>query len=218
LAPNSNEAVFKLIDMYLEDLEQNVIDLYTSKAICSALIAAFSGYVLKLIHTAVGIAIHLYLNNNNILLNTETIFKRDKNILKVWYLYYCLAGYWKAHHIGICLDNADMQLKSLAAFALLFPATSKNIYILSVVTFLKSVSCNPQQYELFKHIALVNITRENHYLAYNEVLKQYGIKFVKQNLTSGLSDPNTLKQKITAIQDEYKRLLLLYDEFVEDNV
>src|SRR6185437_1063331 len=112
---------------------------------CSALIAGFSGYglysmaaklgvrfldkleqnvdyratckVLELIHTAVGIAIHIYLNNNNIPSDVEAIFRGDNNILKVWFLFYRLAGYWKAHRIGIRLGNADMQLKSLAAFA-----------------------------------------------------------------------------------------------------
>ena len=137
-APDSNTAVFKSIDMYLNDLEQDVIDLacdaaifartksyknkdlacrfilgqwHISKAMCSALITAFSGYglysmaaklgvrfldkleqnvdyratckVLELIHSAVGIAIRLHLNDKNIPLDTETIFRGNNNILKV---------------------------------------------------------------------------------------------------------------------------------------
>ncbi|CAG8683255.1 5625_t:CDS:2, partial [Dentiscutata heterogama] len=39
--PNSNKAMFKSINIYLEDLEQNI---HTSKAMYSVLIAAFSGY------------------------------------------------------------------------------------------------------------------------------------------------------------------------------
>ncbi|CAG8603299.1 4861_t:CDS:2 [Racocetra fulgida] len=124
----------------------------------------------------------------------------------------------QSHRMSICLGNADMQLESLAAFAPLFPATGKNIYILSVIIFLESVSRNLQQYELFKHIASVNITKKNHYLAFDEALEQYGIKFVKQNLTSGLSNPVVLKQRIMAIQDERRRMILLYNEFVEDNI
>ncbi|CAG8501318.1 11606_t:CDS:1, partial [Dentiscutata heterogama] len=44
------------------------------------------------------------------------------------------------------------------------------------------------------HVASANITKEYHYLAFDEVLKQYSIKFIKQNLASGLSDPVFLKQ------------------------
>ncbi|CAG8754030.1 14425_t:CDS:1, partial [Dentiscutata heterogama] len=35
---------------------------------------------------------------------------------------------------------------------------------------------------------------------------------------SGLSDPVLLKQRIAAIQDERERMLMLYSEFVSDNV
>ncbi|KAF0420303.1 hypothetical protein F8M41_007086 [Gigaspora margarita] len=115
----------KLGVRFLNKLEQN-IDYY---ATCK---------VLELIYTAIGIAIHLYLNSKNILLDTETIFRDNNNILKVWFLYYRLARYWKGYRVGICLGNADMQLKNLVAFAL-FPATGKNIYILLVVTFLELI-------------------------------------------------------------------------------
>jgi uncharacterized protein with GYD domain len=89
---------------------------------------------------------------------------------------------------------------------------------MSVAFFLESISRHPQQHELLKHVASVNITRENHYLAFDEALEQYGVKFVKQNLTSGLSDPVLLKQRIAAIQDERERMLMLYSEFVGDNI
>ncbi|CAG8597580.1 26189_t:CDS:2 [Gigaspora margarita] len=55
--------------------------------------------------------------------------------------------------------------------------------------------------------------RENHYLVFDKALEQYGINFVKQNLTFGLSNPDTLKQKIIAIKDEHKRILLLYNKY-----
>ena len=111
-----------------------------------------------------------------------------------------------------------MQLKNLAAFASLFPVTGKNNYAMSVTFFLESISHHPQQYELLKHVASVNITRENHYLAFDKALEQYSVKFVKQNLTSGISDPVLLKQRIAAIQNERERILMLYSEFVNDNV
>jgi hypothetical protein len=72
--------------------------------------------VLELIHAAVGIAIHLHLNNN-IPLNEVAIYNGNNSILKVWFLYYRLAGYWKAHRAGIRSGNVDMQLKNLAAIS-----------------------------------------------------------------------------------------------------
>ena len=110
-----------------------------------------------------------------------------------------------------------MQLESLAAFSPLFPSTRKNNYALSVAIFLESVSRHLQQRELFKYIASVNLTRKNHYLAFDEALENHGVKLVKQNLASNLSDPMLLKQQITAIQDENERILKLYAELVGDN-
>jgi hypothetical protein len=89
---------------------------------------------------------------------------------------------------------------------------------LSVTTFLESVSRHPQQHELLKHVASVNITRKNHYLAFDEALEQYGVKFVKQNLASSLSDPVILNQRITAIQDERERMMMLFNEFVGNSM
>ncbi|KAF0538512.1 hypothetical protein F8M41_007723 [Gigaspora margarita] len=159
---------------------------------CSALIAAFSRYGLYSIATKLGI---------------RFLDKLEQ------YVDYCATCKTNTYHY-----NADMQLKSLVAFALLFLATSKNIYTSLVVTFLESVLHSSQQYGLFKHVASVNITREYHYLAFDKALKQYGVKFVKQNLISDLPDPEILKQKIISIQDKCKRILLLYDKFVEDNI
>ncbi|CAG8765642.1 9922_t:CDS:2, partial [Cetraspora pellucida] len=179
----------------------------------------------RLIHFAVAIAIHLYLKKNNKIQDEmdnikieNTIISRNNNTLKVWYLYYCLAEYWKAHRAGIRTRNLDMQLKNLAAFAPLFPVAGKNNYAMSIAFFLESILHHPQQYELLRHVASVNIIREYYYLAFDEALEQYGIKFIKQNLASGLSDSVLLKQRIAAIQDEHKRMLMLYSEFVSDNV
>ncbi|CAG8834574.1 7684_t:CDS:1, partial [Gigaspora margarita] len=52
---------------------------------------------------------------------------------------------------------------------------------------------------------------------FDKALEQYNIKFIKQYLTFGSLNLANLKQKIMAIQDEYERLLLFYNEFVEDN-
>jgi hypothetical protein len=63
----------------------------------------------------------------------------SNNILKVWYLYLCWAGYWIGHKIGIRRGNYEMQIKNLAAFSPLFPVAGKCNYARSVTYFLTYV-------------------------------------------------------------------------------
>ncbi|RIB23275.1 hypothetical protein C2G38_2171759 [Gigaspora rosea] len=199
-APSENKHVHHAVDMFLEDFgytedgtlnvvcdeaiyrrmkdyknnEQTVHCILgqwrTNKAMCSALIAAFSGYglfglakqlgirfldklvqiadyratfkVLELIWIAVGTAIHLYIDEKNISIND--ISKENNNLLKVWYNFYQWAGYLKLHKIGIHMANFDLQAYSLMAFAPLFPRTRKYRYAESVAQFLSDLQNNPQ--------------------------------------------------------------------------
>ncbi|CAJ0881189.1 8830_t:CDS:2 [Entrophospora sp. SA101] len=74
--------------------------------------------------------------------------------------------------ISIRTGNLELQLKSLNAFAPLFPITGKSRYA-----------------ESLQVAASINLTRENHYLGYDEALETFGVK---------------------------ERLLILYDEYVDD--
>ncbi len=48
--------------------------------------------------------------------------------MKVWHLYFCWAGLWIGHKLGIRYGNYDMQFKNLIAFAPLFAAAGKSNY------------------------------------------------------------------------------------------
>ncbi|CAJ0758173.1 20810_t:CDS:2, partial [Entrophospora sp. SA101] len=94
--------------------------------------------------------------------------------------------------------------------------TKKYKYAESVTRFLIHVSRNPLQKQL-QAAPSVNLTKENHYLAYNETLEIFGIKFVKQNLPGNVKSSEDLKNLIKTVQVERERMLMLYDEFVDES-
>jgi hypothetical protein len=214
---------------------------HTNKAMCNTLIAAFSGYgifgmarslgaqyldklekvvdyrstfrVLELIWAAVGIAIYFYKENNN--MSNDDILAGNNNILKVWLHYYKWAGLLKLHKMGIRMANLDLQLESLKAFAPLFPITGKSRYAESVTRFLAHVSKNPEFKKRLQATASINLTENNRCLGHDEALERLGVKFVKQNLPGRVKDSDHLKDLIKTVQVERERMLMIYDEFVD---
>ena len=49
----------------------------------------------------------------------EDIKNSENNVLKVQYYYFCQAGYWLEHKIGIRKGNYNMQFKNFHHFFLL---------------------------------------------------------------------------------------------------
>jgi hypothetical protein len=273
-APSKNEHVHRAVDMFMEDFgytENGMLNLvcdeaiyrrmkdyknddqtancilgqwHTNKAMCSALIAAFSGYglfglaaqlgvkfldkleqiadyratfrVLELIWIAVGVAIHLYAEEKDIFI--KDILTIDNDLLKVWYNFYQWAGYLKLHKLGIRMANFDLQMYSLMAFAPLFPITRKYRYAESTARFLSDLQNKPQFLQDLRTIPSINLTREGHYFAFDEALETFGVKFVKQNMTGRATNVENLKQNIESVQAEYERLDLLISEFAEDRI
>ena|SRR5438874_10451930 len=43
-------------------------------------------------------------------LSTNDIMEGDNDILKVWYLFYQWAGYWKGHKVGIRTGNFNINI------------------------------------------------------------------------------------------------------------
>src|SRR5436190_10781609 len=80
--------------------------------------------VLELIWIAISIAIIQYLNSKY--MTMKNIENGNNNIIKVWYCYFCWAGYLLEYKIGIKKGNFDMQFKNLATFSLLFPVAGKS--------------------------------------------------------------------------------------------
>ncbi|GES76543.1 hypothetical protein GLOIN_2v1482460 [Rhizophagus clarus] len=64
----------------------------------------------------------------------------------------------------------------------------------------------------------VNLTRDEHYFAFDEALKTFGVKFIKQNVTRNVINEESLKRQIKAAQQKKERMNLLFDEFLGDIV
>src|SRR6266511_995844 len=113
------------------------------------------------------------------------------------------------------MANLELQLESLKAFAPLFPITGKSRYAESVTRFLAHVSKNPELKKRLQAAASINLTRKNHFLGPDEALEIFAVKFVKQNLPGHVKDSQHLKDLIETVQAERKRMLMVYDEFVD---
>ena len=129
--------------------------------------------------------------------------------------YYRWVGYWKAHKIGIRRGNFDLQIACLAAFAPLFPITGKFRYAESVTIYLGKLHQDPEFCKRLHQVPSINLTREGHYLGYDEALETYGVHFIKQAMTGKLGGGENLHRQIQGSQDEMDRLKLL-DEFIND--
>lgn len=171
--------------------------------------------VIELIWSAVGIAICRYKKENN--MNDDEIFGSGNNILKAWYMFYKWGGLLKLHKMGIRMGNLELQLKSLQTFAPLFPITGKDRYGASVTRFLKCVSQDPELQKRLRAAPSINLTQINHFMAYDEAIEVFGVKFVKQNIPGHVRDSEYLEELIKSVQTERERMLMLYDEFVNDN-
>src|SRR6185369_16103170 len=182
---------------------------HTSKSMWNTLITIFSGYglfnlaaklgvkylnkfesvvdyratfhVLELIWVAVGVALCQYVKLQGITM--LDILEGNNHLVKVWYLFFCWTGYFVGHKIGIRRGNYKMQMANLAAFSPLFAVAGKSNYAKSVVHFLVEVHENPTLQKLLQIVCSVNLTREGHYLGFDEALEEFGVKFTKQNIS-----------------------------------
>jgi len=175
-----------------------------------------TSHVIELIWGAVGMVLCQHVKSHGG--EMHDILTGDNQVMKVWYLFFRWTGYFVGHKIGIRKGNYMMQMANLTAFAPLFAAAGKYRYAGSVAHFLAQVRDDVQLQKLLKMACSVNITREGHYLAFDEALEIHGVKFIKQNITGNVVDDETLKTKIKAAQSERERLSLLLAECTGDAV
>ena len=109
----------------------------------------------------------------------NNILKGNNQFIKVWYLFFCWAGYLIGYKIRIRRGNYRMQMSNLAAFAPLFPAAGKFKYAISIVHFLAQVHDDLQLQKLLQMVCSVNLTSEGYYLAFDKALETYDVKFIK---------------------------------------
>ncbi|UZO10244.1 uncharacterized protein OCT59_001840 [Rhizophagus irregularis] len=172
--------------------------------------------VLELIWISVGIAIHIYVKKKKQTL--DNILKEENNCVKVWYLYFQWASYWRAHWFGIRWGIFDLQHESLKAFSPLFPIAGKSNYARSVTYHIHCIENNPLLRKMLRTAPSINLTSPGHFFAYDEALEIFGVKFVKQNVTRIPADGEELKLRIKATQLEKEQTEMLICDYIGDSV
>lgn len=213
---------------------------HTSKNMCITIISIFSGYgifnlasilgvcyfdkfekvvdyqaasrVVMLLWAGVGIALQKYIKSCG--KTIHDIMSGNNNVVKVWYLFFCWAGYWVGHKMGIRHGIWNMQIENLKAFAPLFPVAGHSNYAQSVTFFLSYLHQDRSSSVLLSKVPSVNITRPGHYFAFDEALERFGVMYVKQNIGKVLKTDDELKLQIASVQSERERLTILLDEYV----
>ncbi|PKY62807.1 hypothetical protein RhiirA4_529111, partial [Rhizophagus irregularis] len=188
---------------FLDKLEKGVDFRATSK-------------VLELIWISVGIAIHIYIKKKKQML--DSILSEENNFVKVWYLYFQWASYWRAHWFGIRWGIFNLQHESLKAFSPLFPVAGKSNYARSITYHIYCIENDPLLRKMLHIAPSVNLTSPGHFFAYDEALETFGVKFVKQNVTRIPTDGEELKLKIKATQLEKERTEMLICDYIGDSV
>lgn len=145
--------------------------------------------------------------------------------LKVCYHYYRWAGIWKAHRMGICIENFGIQKNSLATAAPLFASAAKSNYTTAIAHFLSTIAAHPQLEKKLNHVGSFKIPHKNEEndsyhtcLGFDEALETFGVKYVKQNITGNTIDEKSLRNQIKACQDERDRIDLLLYEYLNNNI
>src|SRR4051794_11884414 len=100
------------------------------------------------------------------------------------------------------MGTFNLQHESLKAFSPLFPASN---FTRSVSHHLYHIENNPQLRTILCMAPSVNLTSHRHFLAYDEALEMFGVKFIKQNVTRIPTDKKELKLQIRATQLEKER-------------
>ncbi|RGB30914.1 hypothetical protein C1646_764734 [Rhizophagus diaphanus] len=104
---------------------------------------------------------NLDISNSNHLDIAYNIENENNNVLKVWYCYFCWAGYWFGHKQEIRKGNYNMQFKNLLAFSPLFPVAGKNNYAKSVTHFLSYVNDDKTLQKLLQYVCENKMDPEN---------------------------------------------------------
>jgi hypothetical protein len=240
-----DEAIFRRLTSYKNNQQKIRAILgqwHTSKDMCAVITTIFSGYglfgiaaslgvkyldklqqavdyqatfhTLELVWASVAIAICWHIEDVG--MSMDDIENCNNNVLKVWYLFFCWAGWLKLHKLGIRMGNFNLQIECLRAFAPLFPVAGKSNYATSVTRFLATVHDNPELQYYMQNAASVNLTDHEHYLGYDEALERFGVKFVKQTIVGNAMDEENLKNNIRSAQTIHERLNTVLSEFIND--
>ncbi|GBC09194.1 hypothetical protein RclHR1_08680011 [Rhizophagus clarus] len=180
--------------------------------------------VLDLIWVAVGVAISIYINNKG--MTTLEIIEGNNNeniCLKIWYTYFKWTRIWKAHQMAMRIGNFDLQRDALSAASPLFASTAKFNYTTAIAHFLSTIVAYSKFEEKLRYCCSFKIPNKNFKNAhptcfgFDEALKTFGVKFIKQHVNENVIDEKTLKDQIKDIQDERERIDLLMSKYLGDH-
>ncbi|RHZ81960.1 hypothetical protein Glove_115g59 [Diversispora epigaea] len=175
--------------------------------------------IIELIWVAVGIALRIYLKLKNLHINNILDGNYEENqVRQIWYLFYHWAGLFLAHKAGIRIGNYNIQKSTLAAFAPLFPVAGKSNYSQSVAHFFGILEKYPKLEEKLQYVPSFKVSEDKrgHFLAFDEALEMFGVKFIKQNINGNVIDPENLKRQIKAAQIERERIEMLLNEYLNN--
>ncbi|GBC12710.2 hypothetical protein GLOIN_2v1792124 [Rhizophagus irregularis DAOM 181602=DAOM 197198] len=176
--------------------------------------------IIELIWVSVGIALRIHLKSKNMHKYDIMDDKYEEyQILKIWYLFYNWAGLFIAHRIGIRIGNFNIQKNTLAAFSPLLPSAGKSNYAQSVSHFFGILEQYPKLEEKLQVAGSFKVSEDRfgHFMAFDEALETFGVKFIKQNVTGNVIDQENLKRQVKASQSEYERIELFLNEYLHNN-
>src|ERR1044072_167357 len=104
------------------------------------------------------------------------------------------------YRVGIRTGNSLLQIQCLSAFAPLFPSAGKLNYMKSTVNYLAILAKYPKLHILLGFTSSVNLTRDEHFYAFDEALETFGVKYIKENITGNIYNNENLKRQIKASQ------------------
>ncbi|RHZ55596.1 hypothetical protein Glove_413g5 [Diversispora epigaea] len=199
-APNEDSSIFEACEIYgIFDLAIT-LDVRFLDKLESVVDYRLTVRVLELIWVVVGIAIHIYLKKTN--KKIEDIVNDDRD----------------THRLEIRTGNFDLQYNCLTSFAPLFSIAEKSNYTCSIVHFISIIAQYSQLQQTLRHSASINLTKKNHYYAYDETLETLGVKFIKQNVTGNVINEENLKQQIKSVQLKREHIDLLFAEYIDNHV
>lgn len=177
-------------------------------------------WIIELIWVSVGIALRIHLKSKN--MHKYDIIDdkfEEYQILKIWYLFYNWVGLFIAHRIGIWIGNFNIQKNTLAAFSPLLSLARKSNYTQSVSHFFGILEQYPKLEEKLQVAESFKVSEDRfgHFMVFDEALKIFRVKFIKQNVTGNVIDQENFKRQVKASQSEYEWIELFLNEYLHNN-
>lgn len=124
--------------------------------------------------------------------------------------------------MGMRIGNFGLQRNSLSAAASLYASAAKSNYTTAIAHYLSIIAAHPKLEERLNYCGTFKIPRDvnedsRHVcFGFDEALKTFGVRFIKQNVYGNIIDEKNLRDQIKSSQDERERIDLLMSEYLND--